>query len=688
VHPVTGDLFVSIGGRGTRGAVYRIRHPEGLRSIDKQALAKMRVPPRSLDWRPELQKDMVDDAKRGSASERLAALIAIRRHRDRWEAKEVEEFVFANWGYADCHVRRAAADLMATLPEAARRDFARAAQSPVLEMPDTVESRARVVAALQKLPWRQMTYCQASVATELVEVIRRTTQLLGQKEDVPVEARLVAVRLLQLALGDLGAKKVDGTIWEGYTPRRRDLTRVLAGPARTALRAVFPAGQADLDREISRTLAMLEDNDASVLQKVADRLTATSPPVEDIHYLTVLARLRAPRSAAITRSTATALLALDAKLNRERAYRDSHWPLRIGELHVELARQDAALDAALLAHAEFGRPDHALFAVTPGFDRRRAAAVFLARSAKEPDYAWNASLIELISSLPAEKSMPVLRRLWGQAGLDEAILPVLAEKPEAADRDKFLTGLSSPQVATVRRCLEALDRLPGKVTEGELLLPLVVTLRRLGDTKDEKQMREQVVKYLQRVTGQDQLGADKEAWAKWFGKTYPKLARRLSGPDSVDVEAWERRLAKVDWAVGDPTRGKAVFTKASCASCHSGAQALGPDLRGVTGRFSRDDVLTAIIQPSKDISPRYRTTKILTAEGRAYEGLVIYDAVDSVILQTGAATTIRLVNKQIASRQFTDVSLMPVGLLDKVEDRDIADLYAYLKSLGSTAPKK
>jgi cytochrome c553 len=31
---------------------------------------------------------------------------------------------------------------------------------------------------------------------------------------------------------------------------------------------------------------------------------------------------------------------------------------------------------------------------------------------------------------------------------------------------------------------------------------------------------------------------------------------------------------------------------------------------------------------------------------------------------------------------------MPAGLLDMLKDEDIANLYAYLKSLGSTAPAK
>jgi hypothetical protein len=43
--------------------------------------------------------------------------------------------------------------------------------------------------------------------------------------------------------------------------------------------------------------------------------------------------------------------------------------------------------------------------------------------------------------------------------------------------------------------------------------------------------------------------------------------------------------------------------------------------------------------------------------------------------------TLRLVNKQIADRRLTANSLMPAGLIDMLTDREIADLYAFLKEL-------
>ena len=54
-------------------------------------------------------------------------------------------------------------------------------------------------------------------------------------------------------------------------------------------------------------------------------------------------------------------------------------------------RKDDKLGAAILANPEFGRPDHAFFATTPGFDRRRAAEIFLKRAKKDDDFAWNAA---------------------------------------------------------------------------------------------------------------------------------------------------------------------------------------------------------------------------------------------------------------------------------------------------------
>jgi putative heme-binding domain-containing protein len=607
VHPTSGDLYVSIGGRGTRGAVYRIRYTAGIEDIDPKEVARLQPTPRSLDWRPEMRKDLLTRAVAKDLLERTRALEAIRRNRGEFTSKQIDAVVKANRGEADRYVRQAVARL-------------------------------------------------------------------GGDAMIDKGITLNMVRQVQLSLGQFTGER--GHVLEGYT-----LREVKKPPARTveALRRAFPSGSADLDRELSRTLALLEDADPKTLAKIASRLTPTSDPVADIHYLIVLSRLPAPRPAATTKKVADALVSLDRKLIERKLNRDTNWPLRIGELLSELAERDPKLPAAVLSHPEFGRAEHALLAGMPGFDRRRAAVIFLEKAKDDPEYPWNATLIALLGELTAEKSVPVFRRLWGKAGLDTAILPKLAPYADPLDRDKFLGGLASSDLKTVRLCLNALETLPVRAHGKEILL-LIQGLRRLPAGREGDMLSQQFVHYLEKVTGEKGL-KDTAAWTSWFVRAHPEAAAPLTNADGVDVTGWAKRLAKVNWSAGDAVRGRLVFVKADCAACHSGAQAIGPDLQGVTGRFSRDDLFTAILQPSKDISPRYRTTLLETTAGKVYQGIILYESVDGLILQTGPATTVRLRGDQIAERRASPVSLMPAGLLDRLGAGEVADLYAYLRTL-------
>lgn len=650
VHPLTGDLFVAIGGRGTRGAVYRIRYPKGLASVKPEDVARWQPKPRSLEWKPGVETSWLRKARGTDLIERRRALALIRRHRQHFSAAALEEVIHDNADQTDRGVRQATADLLASLDAPLRRTVAARLHGPVAE---TIRG--------------------------LVEPSADIAHLLTEKGISP-ELRLDAVRLLQRALGDLTDPRVKATAWEGYTRRHRDVP--VPAAVVDAVRAAFPSGHADLDRELARTLAMVEDDVAGSVPKVAAKLTARSHPIADLHYLLVLARLRGPRSTAITQTVATALLALDRKIAERHLTRDSNWPLRVGELYAELSRKDPTLSAALLAHADFGRPAHALFAQAPGFDQRRAAEVFLARAARVRDFAWDADLVRLLGSLPEERALPVLRRLWGEHGLDDVILPLLARHAHAEDRSRFVSALGSAQPATVAVAFAALEKLPPRKDADELLA-LILAQRRLPSEKAEEPLRRRFDTYLAMATGQKHTGAS--AWAKWYTGVYPERAARVNGADGIDLAAWSKRLAALDWSMGDTGRGQVVFTRASCASCHSGAQALGPDLHGVTGRFSRDDLFTAILTPSKEVSPRYRSSQITTPTGKIYQGLIIYEATDGVILQTGPATTVRLSDRQISERRLTMVSLMPAGLLDRLTDRDLADLYAYLRSLSAQA---
>ena len=648
VHPETGDLFIAIGGRGTRGAVYRVHYAGG----EKPAALARQANRRSLERPPHGFADIILSSGSANPAEQLAALTTLVRFRQDLTPDQIRAAGTAAWSSSDRYVRQATANLLGGLDQPALTALRDSSKTDA-------ERATLVLASLEKAP-------------QLAE-----TEAARLLETSQGDIRLVGSRALQLLLGGQGNKTKEGTAWEGYSAR---LPAQLAEPTREALRRSFPSGDANLDRELSRTLAMIEDGDAGLLERVSQRWTADSDPATDLHYLLVFARLRGPRSPLLTTATANALLALDPKITARKWNRERNWYERVGELYAELVRRDPRLSDELLANPAFGRPDHAVFARTAGFPRTQAARLFLARAGTNPSFEWNADLVLLLGELPPAESLETLRKIWKRGGLQEPVLTVLAKSPMVADREKFLEGLASPQLATVKLGMEALEKLP-PMKSAPTLLPIVQALGRLPEEKAANPLRQQIAKDLARWTGQNNLGADKEAWRRWFCATFPESARKLLASDGVDRVAWDRRLTGLSWTKGDVARGKAFYQSASCSTCHSGAQALGPDLRGIANRFSRDDLFTAILQPSRDISSRYRTTQIITSDDKIYQGLIVYEAVDSLLLQTGPATTIRVVNQQIVSRQTTDISLMPAGLLDKASDGEIVDLYAYLKSL-------
>jgi putative heme-binding domain-containing protein len=251
-----------------------------------------------------------------------------------------------------------------------------------------------------------------------------------------------------------------------------------------------------------------------------------------------------------------------------------------------------------------------------------------------------------------------------------------------------LAGLDSAQQTVIRACLAALERLP-RDTDAKHLIPLLRLLRRLEAEPKERELRSQLVSLLARQTGKtfalnrDDAAASKagyQAIFDWFDKTHPELLAQLRG-GGEDAALWAKLLKTVDWVKGDSKHGEKLFRDRACVTCHAGPTRLGPDLTGVATRFSRDDLFTAIIDPSRDVAPAYRVTNVETKKGLVHSGIVIYESAEGVILQTGAATTIRIANKDIASRQPSTKSLMPDGLLKDLKAEDLADLYSYLKTL-------
>lgn len=481
------------------------------------------------------------------------------------------------------------------------------------------------------------------------------------------------IRAWHVKLGDLVDPKLVGTVWEGYS-FRKPVPDDVAANLLVTLRAAFPTNAATMNREVSRTLAALQDPDPATVAKIASRLTVESKAIDDAHYLIVLSRLTGARSDADRARIADALVRLDAKYDREKIARDRHWPLRLSEATGVLLKLDSKLEPALLAHAEFGQAQHAWLAKL--LDRPKAARRIVERAKRDEDFEWSPALVELLGSFDETEIRGALPALTKHGGLIESILPLIAKSHRPEDRKLFVEGLRSFQPRTLAIAAKALANYE---TDEAELLPVLQALRRIGDAKEDAETKAALAALLQKRTGQNWSTA--KEWTEWLAKERPALAKQLAS-GGFDAVAWAKRAAAIDWNAGDAGKGRAVFAKAQCAACHNGAQAIGPTLEGVTKRFGRDDLLTAIVDPNRDVPARYRTTEIQTRDGKTHRGVVIYEAVDGVILHTGSSETVRVAGDNIEAKRTRESSIMPVGLLDALPDRDVADLFAYLKTLN------
>jgi putative heme-binding domain-containing protein len=143
-------------------------------------------------------------------------------------------------------------------------------------------------------------------------------------------------------------------------------------------------------------------------------------------------------------------------------------------------------------------------------------------------------------------------------------------------------------------------------------------------------------------------------------------------------------------------RGRQLFAAALCARCHrvgNHGQLAGPDLTGVSRRFTRRDILRSIVEPSLVVAENYHVDRIETTDGRILIGRIV---------QSGdfRSPSLRVVSDPLRPDQFTEVvkrdiethstvptSPMPAGLLDTLTKDEIADLLAFIESGGSMAEK-
>ena len=136
---------------------------------------------------------------------------------------------------------------------------------------------------------------------------------------------------------------------------------------------------------------------------------------------------------------------------------------------------------------------------------------------------------------------------------------------------------------------------------------------------------------------------------------------------------------------GNERLGRRIFFQhqtAQCMKCHSfddfGGNA-GPRINGVAGRLSRQQILEALIDPSKELSPGFGMVSIELENGQSISGVLQGENDITIAVKRGNQPD-TIIRKEDVVKRTNSPSSMP-DMRHMLTEREIRDLVSYLATL-------
>ena len=137
--------------------------------------------------------------------------------------------------------------------------------------------------------------------------------------------------------------------------------------------------------------------------------------------------------------------------------------------------------------------------------------------------------------------------------------------------------------------------------------------------------------------------------------------------------------------------GQNLYHATSCAKCHRiGGEggAIGPDLSTAGKKFSAEDMLNAIVEPSKVISDQYGSQQVLTSDGTVLVGRAVEIGDEYYVYTVDVdAKPVVIKKSDVESIVSSKISQMPLGLIDGLNADELKDLMAYVIAAGDKTAK-
>ncbi len=353
----------------------------------------------------------------------------------------------------------------------------------------------------------------------------------------------------------------------------------------------------------------------------------------------------------------------------------------LGHLAGMLGRRDRPEETAAVAAILAGMRDRseAIRAAAPWVEALREAGRDLRMADPSGKLSGLEAAARSLVSRAASRSDP--------DDLQRDAVRFLAESPGASAREALLEVLQTGRSSIVQEsAVEGLLRRDGVNAFGQIVE------RWSGITPDARQAA--ISRVLRRADGveglvaaleqrrihQEDLTASQVATLR--GSKDRDLQRRIEaclGPaPGSRAEAVAAALPVLDLH-GDRRRGFAVF-EAQCLPCHrlgGKGTTVGPDLESVRSQ-PPDKLLLAIVDPSREVAPKYLAVTVDTTDDEMLTGIVAADTPEAVILRLANGIEMRVPRTKIRELIAGGRSLMPDGFETTLTAQQFADLLACL----------
>ena len=141
---------------------------------------------------------------------------------------------------------------------------------------------------------------------------------------------------------------------------------------------------------------------------------------------------------------------------------------------------------------------------------------------------------------------------------------------------------------------------------------------------------------------------------------------------------------------GDVGRGRDLFRK-NCTACHrleNTGHEVGADLTAALRNKTPEALILDILDPSREVDPRYVEYRVNTSAGKTITGLLAVETPTSVTLKRGENAEDTVLRSQIEEIRATTKSLMPDEFEKQLTPQQLADVFAYLLGPGREVPGK